>query len=197
MAENANPESVEKWPPFIEGLVNYEPPRVEQTIPKKTVYLKRLISYYRDILDHYKETEENIRYSLVNKIPVAQIDFTTSLILCAFPGIAETIERLRQLERALEARKFKRQKSNGVIRNPDTISDIDIERVREYPIKHLVKVKANTTTCLWHADRHPSMHVYKDHAYCFVCNKRADSIDFVQHLYNLDFVGAVQYLKTL
>ncbi len=85
------------------------------------------------------------------------------------------------------------------VKKPTTgVTDLDIERARMMPIKSLVKVTPmKKTACLWHIDKHPSMHVYRDHAYCFVCNKRADSIDFTRELYHLDFVEAVKWLNNL
>ncbi len=78
------------------------------------------------------------------------------------------------------------------------VNDLDIERARMMPIKSLVKVTPmKKTACIWHDDKHPSMHVYRDHAYCFVCNKRADSIDFARELYHLDFVEAVKWLNNM
>lgn len=90
------------------------------------------------------------------------------------------------------------ESATPVVRKPDTIDNTDIERARMVPIAALIKVTPmKKALCLWHTDRHPSMHVYKDHAYCFVCNKHADAIDIVMARYNLKFVEAVQWLNNL
>ena len=48
--------------------------------------------------------------------------------------------------------------------------------------------------CPSHDDSRPSMHVYPDHAYCFVCGKYLSAIDVVKLMTGLEYKGAVQYL---
>jgi len=49
--------------------------------------------------------------------------------------------------------------------------------------------------CLWHKDVvTPNLVVYDDHAYCFACEKRADSIEMVQKVYDYTFKQAIQFL---
>ena len=48
--------------------------------------------------------------------------------------------------------------------------------------------------CPAHDDSRPSMHVYPDHAYCFVCGKYLSAIDVVKLMTGLEYKGAVQYL---
>lgn len=187
MQQSVSVDNVEKWPPFIEGWIAYEPPEVVQSIPKKTPKIKALLAYYQDMLDEQKEIRESVQYSLVGRAPVHQHEIITNLVMCNFSD-REIKDRTQQLERALLARKRYSKSENGV-------TDREVEAARLYPIARLVKVKQNTTTCLWHADTHPSMHVYKDHAYCFVCQKRADAIDFMRELRRCDFVGAVRILN--
>jgi len=187
MAEHATVENVDKLHPFVEGWLNYEPPTVVQTIPKKTLMVKRLLRYYEDQMDEYREKEEMIRYSLVNKAPVQDHDLIVKIAMSLMP-IAEVKDRIRQLERALTLRK-------RYVKSEDGVTDKQVEIAKEYSIERLVKVRNHTTTCLWHNDKHPSMHVYKDHAYCFVCEKRADAIDFMRELRRCDFVGAVRILN--
>lgn len=73
------------------------------------------------------------------------------------------------------------------------ITDEDIARAKETDIRTMVKVFRGKTTCLWHDDKHPSMHIYKDnHGYCFSCNKYASAIDFYMVQYGCDFKTAVK-----
>jgi DNA primase len=72
----------------------------------------------------------------------------------------------------------------------------DKERARSYPIRDLIKVnRENKALCPFHDDRTPSMHVYHDnHAFCFVCMKRADAIDIYMAINNVDFKTAIAAL---
>lgn len=71
----------------------------------------------------------------------------------------------------------------------------DIERARTYPIRELLKVnRMHKCVCPFHDDKEPSMHVYPDHAYCFVCGKRADAIDIYMVVNHCDFKTAVAAL---
>ncbi|MHB8674621.1 MAG: CHC2 zinc finger domain-containing protein [Candidatus Limnocylindrales bacterium] len=75
-----------------------------------------------------------------------------------------------------------------------TITDDDIVRAKMVPISSLIPVKRNMAACLWHDDKHPSLHVYKDHVYCFVCQHRADTIEIYMKINNCDFKTAVKAL---
>lgn len=71
----------------------------------------------------------------------------------------------------------------------------DVARAKAYPIRNLVKMnREKKAKCLWHDDRVPSMHVYPDHVYCFVCNKRGDAIDVFMAINGCDFKTAVAAL---
>ena len=187
MQQDFSMDYVENLPPFVQGWFSYERKEVVQTIPKKTEKVKALIRYYQDFVDEHKEIEEGIRERLVNKAPISQHDLIVNLAICMIP-MQEVRERLRQLERALLMRKRYTKSKDGV-------NEKEVEQAKLYPIERLVKARNKTTSCLWHNDKHPSMHVYKDHAFCFVCNKRADAIDFMRELRRCDFVTAVKVLN--
>lgn len=74
-----------------------------------------------------------------------------------------------------------------------------ITRAKNVPIENLITVNRDRKAlCLWHNEKNPSLHVYEDnHAYCFVCGKRADAIDIVRAKMNLSFNDAVDYLNNL
>lgn len=48
--------------------------------------------------------------------------------------------------------------------------------------------------CPFHKDSHPSMKIYPDHGYCFVCHVYADSVKLVEHLFNLSPLDAAKKL---
>ncbi|MCA9839649.1 MAG: toprim domain-containing protein [Trueperaceae bacterium] len=55
--------------------------------------------------------------------------------------------------------------------------------------------KGSKIACLWHQDTHPSLHIYQDGYYCFVCGVSGDAVDWLQHLYKLSFQEACQRLE--
>jgi DNA primase len=87
----------------------------------------------------------------------------------------------------------KKWEKKAVVKN-DMASDI--ERARAYPITNLVKVnRQRKAKCLFHDDREPSMHVYDDHAFCYVCGKWANAIDIYIALNKTTFKETVAALQ--
>jgi DNA primase len=72
----------------------------------------------------------------------------------------------------------------------------DIIRARSFPIENIINVERRVALCPFHNEKTPSMHIYKDnHAYCFGCQKYADSIDLAMQVWNLSFKDAVKRLS--
>lgn len=77
------------------------------------------------------------------------------------------------------------------------ITDEDISRAKQYPISEFLQFnKQGKTLCLWHTDKNPSLHYYKNSntVYCFTCNRKADVVDVYQKLHNVNFIQAVTKL---
>lgn len=53
----------------------------------------------------------------------------------------------------------------------------------------------NRCSCPWHDDEHPSAYIKNNRFHCPVCGISYDMIDFVGHLFDLDFRGAVGRLS--
>ncbi len=82
----------------------------------------------------------------------------------------------------------------GVARG-NAVTALDVERARGYPIGNLLKIQGGQAMCPFHDDHKPSLKIYRDnHAYCFACGQRADSIDVYMQLSGADFKTAVRYL---
>jgi DNA primase len=73
----------------------------------------------------------------------------------------------------------------------------DKERALTYPIENLVKVNGmGFAFCPFHKEKTPSMKVYQDnHAFCFGCSTRADSISLAMHKYGITFKEAIKKLN--
>lgn len=139
-----------------------------------------------NFINYYQETTQEVREGLAGKVPMQHIEAIAEIIMIGRFGsaFAESQSILKRLFGLIPSKK--RHAGLGV-------TDQDIARARELPIADMVKVRAHTTLCLWHDDSTPSMHVYPDnHAYCFVCAKRADAIDFWMQLKSLDFISAIK-----
>lgn len=54
--------------------------------------------------------------------------------------------------------------------------------------------KGSKTHCLWHDDTNPSLHVYPDGYYCFVCGASGDHLDWLVTTRALSFQEAVEVL---
>ncbi len=67
----------------------------------------------------------------------------------------------------------------------------DFERVkdaipfRDYAASHLT-IKGHKALCLFHADNHPSMHIYADSYHCFQCGASGDIFDLYMRINNCD-----------
>ncbi len=93
----------------------------------------------------------------------------------------------------------KRNISEEVIIEKDSllnpVSDEQIQRAKQISIDTLIKVnRAHKALCVWHSEKNPSMHVYKDHAYCFSCARAGDAIDIYMAIHGCEFLAAVRKL---
>lgn len=86
-------------------------------------------------------------------------------------------------------------------RGGGAITDLDIERAREYPIKELWRdlfgdeVKRGNVECPFHDDNQPSMSVGKYNRYkCFGCDASGDTIGLYMKVNGVDFITAVKKL---
>ena len=78
-----------------------------------------------------------------------------------------------------------------------TIGDEEIRKAKAVSIENYLEFnRAGNAICLWHSDRKPSLHLYRqsNRCHCFSCGADKDSIDVVQNLQNCDFISAVKYI---
>lgn len=58
-----------------------------------------------------------------------------------------------------------------------------------------IKANRDMCSCPFHKDKSPSMKIYDKSFYCFSCNRTGDIIQFVQYLFGLDFVKAMEKIN--
>ncbi len=171
------------------------PSEIVETFPDAKKVVKALLKECEEFLDEVKRVENETKEFLSNRVPMMDINIASKLVLAAMYGgdIEKTLATKSRLTRLLYIYDAKKGFT------PGRITHTDIARAKEVPIAALVDVKANTTRCLWHEDRHPSMHIYKkDNAgFCFSCGQRSDSIDFAIRVQGIPFIEAVQWLNKL
>ncbi len=169
------------------------PTEIVATFPNGKATVKRLIREHEAFLEEGRQTHEDTKQFFATKVSMFDVDICTKLVMSAYYGnlVEESEEALTRLRRLLHLYEPSKAPTSGV-------TDSDIARAREYPIRELVKVRMNAAKCLWHDEKTASMHVYPDnHAYCFGCQKRADAIDIAMQTQGLDFVAAVKWLNRI
>lgn len=169
------------------------PSELVAIFPEAKGAVKRLIKEYEDRLREYYDNEQILRDFLSRKVNMFDVDICVKLALVVRYGDEKinTEATLAGLRRLYYLYYPPKPTESG-------ITDHDIARAKEYPIRQLIEVKANKAKCVWHTDRHPSMHIYADnHAHCFSCGKGGDAIDVVQAMQGVDFKGAVRWLNSL
>lgn len=61
--------------------------------------------------------------------------------------------------------------------------------------KYGIRTERGMYHCPFHTDKHASAKMYENSFYCFSCNKTGDVIQFVQYLFNLPFLEAMQKIN--
>lgn len=67
--------------------------------------------------------------------------------------------------------------------------------MKEICNKYGIKVKNKMCSCPFHKDNSPSMKIYENSFYCFSCNRTGDLIEFVENMFNLSFIEAMQKIN--
>lgn len=79
------------------------------------------------------------------------------------------------------------------------ITQTDIERARAYPIENLLHdIRNDKTHCIsgTHEDKHPSMDIRNNFAYCYSCGWHGDVIAVYMKINDTDFTSAVKALNS-
>jgi len=170
------PELIQAFPEAEEIL----PTKVQEWLLEK----EHLIEEVRDKIRQYKNTND---YWLVR--------YTISEFI--IPKIKQADRHIARLKILMKAYKGKLPK--------DIITDEDVRQAKQYDIKWLYEEKGGKLKrigrnyiglCPFHEEKHPSFQIYtnSNSFYCFGCNRGGDAITFVQKIFALSFIGAVEYM---
>jgi hypothetical protein len=94
--------------------------------------------------------------------------------------------------------------ASGGTAQSESVMNLAIQKIKEaLPLPLLageyVKLrrtgKNHLALCLWHSDHQPSLRIYEDHFYCFVCQKHGDIIDFLMQAEGITKAAAFRSLS--
>jgi hypothetical protein len=70
-------------------------------------------------------------------------------------------------------------------------------RAKSVPIDTILPFKNNTTCCIWHDEKTPSLHYYQksNRVKCFGCGVSGDSIAVAMQVWGVSFIEAVKRLS--
>lgn len=84
------------------------------------------------------------------------------------------------------------------LRHSDTrkLTEDMIRRAREYPFENLLEVNRNhMALCFFRSDKNPSFSIKNNFGYCFSCQWKGNTIDFLMERDGLSFPEAVKRLQ--
>lgn len=106
-------------------------------------------------------------------------------------NIAECEKKIRVANAELDSLNNTNKKSGNIKITPNMI-----KRAKEYPIEKILDInKAGFAQCIFHRDRQPSMYCKKNYAYCFTCQRSADTVEILVKRDGYKFVDAVLKLQ--
>jgi hypothetical protein len=155
-------------------------------------------------LDIFEENTPDIKNACIDNIAFIieshpEIETTNP----TYDEVANEVRRLvvinkvvpiQKVVRVIERRKRKPR--------PVQITDLHIERAREYPIEQLWEelvgepIRQGMTRCCFHDDNTASMSLRRHNRYyCFGCGEKGDTIDLYMKLNKCTFVQAVKKIQ--
>jgi hypothetical protein len=77
-----------------------------------------------------------------------------------------------------------------------TEADPEVPPWQTIPLADLIgeELHNGKICCPFHDDHHPSLHVYADHFFCFVCKARGNHIDWLREVEGLSYDAAIELL---
>ena len=194
---------------IIEDRKSYKPPTVEQALewfpdasptsplPPPDMKDKKQVDW---LIKQEKKTLEEIfeAEGIVNNItrPSITEEQTIKWLLGTVYVTAPREKAERKLKKLQMTRMMLNPKKRGMV-GKSGVSMAEVERAKQFPIDQLVDFRHSVALCLWHSERTPSMHYYKNdnHVHCYGGCGSKDAIDVHRVLHNTDFITSVKALQ--
>ena len=130
----------------------------------------------------YTKPESYTFYDLVEMFPTA------------IPTIKNNLIKEIKAGRDVHSNKMKLNFFNPYKKNFG-ITGAEIFQAKSIAISNFIKIPTSRKIpCLFHADKNPSMHIYKTTYHCFTCQAHGTTIDIVMKLQGKTFKEAVNLL---
>ncbi|MCR4321303.1 MAG: CHC2 zinc finger domain-containing protein [Candidatus Brocadiaceae bacterium] len=134
---------------------------------------------------------------------IGELKNEQSQVLQAFSGNNELnrfllLDSMRILDK--EIKKYESDLNFKNSRNDNRITQNDIERAKQFSLENLLQnIRNGKAHCVSgnHMDKHPSMSIKNNFAYCYSCGWHGDVIDVYMKINSVGFVTAVKTLKPL
>ncbi len=160
--------------------------------------LSQALSIFNDELDDIKSaTIDNISYSLA-LIPQPVLTEDENLNWVRQEVYSHLAREAVKTKSFVIKRIVSRQQYVGVVRVVDKVTDIMIDRAKEYPIQDLYDgtLRGGMGKCPFHDDKTASLSFRRYNRFrCFGCDARGSVIDYYMKLHNCSFKEAVRALQ--
>jgi hypothetical protein len=186
----------------LESLI--EDPDLIPDIPVREIIFRRIIKTLsddlreltpEDRLKHLNWQSDYLKQSIARdyqayaRLTARDVDYATKQFLLI---AMDTEGKEKELKKVEVSKRF-------ILAPPSDngIRQEEIERALQYPIAEIVGAgKGDRVRCINHEpDKHPSMSIKNNFAYCFTCGYSGDTIAVAMKLYGFNFVKTVKYLN--
>lgn len=169
--------------------------KYQPTIIKKWELLRVFPEAKKIVKKQIKDCEQEIERLVERKREIRNKAFATDqeerVTEILLDGVDDLIESYNKEINNKQVMLMSSQKKN------DTL-EVNVERAKEFPIDSLIEFQNNKACCVFHDERTPSLHYYKNtnSVYCWGCHKYGDSIEVAMALWGVDFKTAVEKLSS-
>lgn len=186
-----SPEEIESIPlknPFVK-LSEYE---LAKTFPEALPAIKMSIKIHKEDLYNFIEWKRILNNSIGKELELEEIKDPHYTPIFRYFAEQYPIDVLNKKIESLERIKYFITAGDKVVSSVDSV-----EKAKQRPITDFIKIDRGVACCLWHSEKSPSMHYYKDknRVHCFGCGKDEDVIGVVQKVFDVGFLKAISIIN--
>lgn len=155
---------------------------------RRLEYLQDRLVEARGWLESMRSEAGRVILKLRNPGKASIVHFVSALLKL---NEQDAIRQVRQLESKIKWLSASEPEGYGARLHQD-----HIDAARKYPMDRLTGAPfGSKIVCPFHGDTKPSMHVYANNVYCFVCQKSLDPIGWLVEREGIGFADAVRKLS--